>query len=211
MPIVNIKHISDHVTYGMWKIKENVDFLHRKAYLSSYEQAEYVKIQNIKRKKEWLSARVTLSSICTSLNIKYNGIIKDESNKPHLIGVPWHISISHSFPYAAALINTTGPCGIDIEMAKPSLFNISKRFLNEEELKQIPRDPMYLCSAWAAKEVLFKIYGRKSLSFKNNLFLSPYELKKEGQIQGHIKMEMGTEDYLLQYFQLDGFIVCYSK
>jgi len=210
MPIVNIKHISDHVTYGIWKIEENINFLRRKAYLSSYEQIEYKKIQNIKRKKEWLSARITMLSICEALDIKYKGTYKDENKKPHLIGVPWHISISHSFPYAAALINTSGPCGIDIEMAKPSLFHVSRRFLNEEELKQIPRSPMHLCSAWAAKEVLFKIYGRKNLSFKNNLLLSPYELKQEGQIQGHIKLEMETGGYLMSYFQIDGFIVCYS-
>ena len=210
MPIINIKYISNQVTLGVWKIEENVDSLEKMVYLSKAEIAEYNRIQNIKRKKEWLSARATLNTISKALNFKYKGTLKDENKKPSLLGLPWHISLAHSFPYATALLNTATPCGIDIEKAKPALFHIYKRFLNEKELKRIPKDPLYLCSAWAAKEVLFKIYGRKSLSFKYNMELSPYELFKEGQIQGTIRREKETEKFLLQYFQLEEFIVCYS-
>jgi len=210
MPLIRIEHINDNVSYGLWKIEENADFLLRNACLSKYERVEFNKIQHIKRKKEWLSARVTLLSLCKVLNITCKGTCKDENGKPHLIGVPWHISISHSFPYAMALINTKEPCGVDIEKAKPALFNVSSRFLNDKELNQIPRDPKYLCAAWAAKEVLFKLHGRGKLSFKKNLLLSPYDIKDKGQIQGHIELDMGKGNYLLQYFQLDDFIICHS-
>ena len=210
MPIVNIKHINDHVTCGIWKIEENTESLRREVCLSHTESIEYEKIQNVKRRKEWLSARNALMAICRKLKIDYKGTYKDDHNKPHLIGVPGYISLSHSFPYATALLNTQDPCGIDIEQAKPAFTHVSQRFLNEEELNRISGDPLYLCSAWAAKEVLFKIHGRKSLSFKNNLSLSPYKLQHEGQIDGHIKLDMGVKNYLLQYFQLDGYIVCYS-
>jgi phosphopantetheinyl transferase len=157
-----------------------------------------------------LSARATLLSLSKALNLKYQGTSKDDNGKPHIIGVPWHISISHSFPYAAALLNTKEPCGIDIEKPKPALFHVSSRFLNKKELEHIPRDPIHLCAAWAAKEVLFKLHGREKLSFKQNLFLSPYKIKGNGQIQGHIKLGMGTGDYLINYIQLDDFIICHS-
>jgi phosphopantetheinyl transferase len=206
MPIVQIKHINEDAMYGLWKIGENVDFLLQHSYLSKQERNEFNRIQNVKRQKEWLSARIVLLTLCKELKIKYKGTYKNENNKPHLIGLPWHISISHSFPYASALLSTKRPCGIDIEKAKPALFHISKRFLNDLEMKFIPRDPKYLCAAWAAKEVLFKIYGRKNLSFKKNLLLSPFDIK----LQGHIKLDMGTGDFLLQYFLLNDFIVCHS-
>jgi len=210
MPIVKIKHINDNVTFGMWKIEENEDFLQQHVRLSKQERAEYKRIQHVKRKKEWLSARAALLEVCKSLKIKYKGTVKDENNKPHLKGLPWHISISHSFPYAIALINKKEPCGVDIEKAKPALFHVSKRFLNQKELHDIPRNPRNLCAAWAAKEVLFKIYGRQKVSFKENLLLSPFDLKPTGNIIGHIKLEMGMRDYILEYFQLEDFVVIYS-
>ena len=210
MPIVNIKHINEDVTFGMWKIEENEDYLKHHVRLSKQERTELKRIQHVKRKKEWLSARATLLEMCKSLKIKFKGTVKDENNKPHLKGLPWHISISHSFPYATALINKKEPCGVDIEKAKPALFHVSNRFLNEKELNEIPRSPNNLCAAWAAKEVLFKIYGRQKVSFKNNLLLSPFDLKPEGNIVGHIKLDMGTRDYILEYFQLDDFIIVYS-
>jgi len=210
MSVIKIEHINENATYGLWKIEEHADLLLKHARLSKMERVEFKKIQNVKRKKEWLSARATLVSLCKVLNIKFKGTYKDENNKPHLVGVPWHISISHSFPYAGAMINKKEPCGIDIEKPKPALFHVSSRFLNEQELNQIPRDPQYLCAAWAAKEVLFKIHGKGSLSFKKNLLLSPYELKQKGYINGHIRLEMGTGDYLLQYFQFHDFIICHS-
>lgn len=210
MPIISIKQINENITSGVWKIEENADFLLKSTVLSKFEKTEFEKIQNVKRIKEWLAARAILLSLCQEMGINYKGIYKDEHSKPHLIGLPFHISISHSFPYATALINKEYPCGIDIEKAKPALFHVAHRFLNDVEMKEIPRDASYLCSAWAAKEVLFKIYGRKNLIFKKNLSLSPYELKPEGEIIGHIELGMGTGDYVLQYFQLDDFIICHS-
>ena len=108
------------------------------------------------------------------------------------------------------MINKNEPCGVDIEKAKPALFQVSKRFLNDRELNEIPRNPGNLCAAWAAKEVLFKIYGRQKISFKENLLLSPFDLKPQGNNIGQIKLEMGTRDYILEYFQLEDFVVIYS-
>lgn len=210
MPIVSIKQINENITFGVWKIEENADSLLKNTILSKYEKAEFDKIQNVRRIKEWLAARAMLFSICKEANLKYKGMYKDEQNKPHLIGLPFHISISHSFPYATALLSMKRPCGIDIEKVKPALFHVAHRFLSDKELEEIPKDVYYLCSAWAAKEVLFKICGRKNLVFKKNISLSPYELKPEGQILGHISLDMGTGDYLLQYFQLGEFIICHS-
>jgi len=210
MPLIRIEHINDNVSYGLWKIEENADSLLKNALLSKYETIEFKKIQHVKRQKEWLGARAALLALCTAMNIKCEGTFKDENGKPHLIGVPWHISIAHSFPYAVVLLNSQEPCGIDIEKAKPALFDVSYRFLNEKELKQIPRDPQHLCAAWTAKEVLFKLHGRGKLSFKDNLLLSPYKIKDKGQIEGHIKLDKEIGDYFLQYFQLDDFIICHS-
>lgn len=210
MPVSQIKRISDEVVFGLWKIMENVDSLAHQVLLSNQEQEEYNRIRHVKRIKEWLSARVLLKILCDELSLPYKGTFKDEFNKPHLIGLPWNISISHSFPYAIAMIHHSKSCGVDIEKAKPALFHISNRYLNEAELEYIHRDPQSLCAAWTAKEVLYKIYGRKHLSFKKNLLISPFKIQPEGHINGQIRLDMGTGDFDLHYFLLDNYVVCYS-
>jgi len=210
MPVFQVRHISEHLSFCIWKIEENADLLKQKVRLSKQEREELKNIQHVKRIKEWLGARAALREISQAMKITFKGTVKDEHKKPHLVGLPYHMSLSHSFPYAAAMVNKQAPCGIDIEKPKPALFHVSNRFLSDKELVDIGRNPGHLCAAWAAKEVLLKIYGRKKLSFKNNIRLSPFELKPHGNIVGHIDLEMGTGTYTLEYFQVEDFVICYS-
>jgi 4'-phosphopantetheinyl transferase len=210
MPIVKIENLNEECTWGLWKITENSEVLEKEASFSEEEKIELTKISNPRRKKEWLAARVTLKRIMEKLNIPYEGIRKDESCKPYLIRNGYHISLAHSFPYAGAIVNRTSPCGIDIEKPKPALYFIAPKFLSEKEDEYIVKKPVDLCLAWAAKEVMFKLYGKKDLSFKDNLQIQPYKCTDKGQINVRIQHLDYQHLTPLQYEQLEDTVICHS-
>lgn len=210
MPIVKIENISEECVWGLWKIVENSEVLSREAILSDQEQAELAAISNPKRRKEWLAARVLLKNIMEYIKVPYEGTRKDEFRKPYLIRNGFHISIAHSFPFAGAIVNRMNPCGIDIEKPKPALYFIAPKFLSEKESSYVARKPMDLCLAWAAKEVLYKLYGRKDLSFRDHLLIQPYECGSKGKIRVSVNLNDRIDLVPVEYEQLEETMICYS-
>lgn len=210
MPIVKIENINEDCSLGLWKIDENTDLLFQSCLLSEEEKTELGKINFLRRKKEWLAARVLLRALIEGLGIPYNGIHKDEHCKPFLISNGYHISIAHSFPLAGVIINRRHACGIDIEKPKPSLFHIAPKFLSEKESDYVQKKPADLCLAWAAKEVMFKLYGRKKISFRENLLINPYIAEAKGQIEACIRFGEDNVPVKLNYEQLEDTLICYS-
>ena len=210
MPIVKIENISEGVSLGLWKIEEKADDLLKRSFLSPSEKKELDSISNIKKRKEWLGARALLKAMVDERGLKYSGLIKDEYKKPFLVNQPNHISISHCFPYAAVLIHDNSPCGIDIEEPKPALFHIANKFLSEKEQEFIARNPKNLCLAWAAKEALYKIHGRKRLSFKESMELSPFNINEGGDLQAKVVYENMERFFTLNFQCLDNHVMCYN-
>jgi 4'-phosphopantetheinyl transferase len=67
------------------------------------------------KQRERLAARCCVRELVVQTGKTYEGIVKDDHDKPHLIGLKYHISISHSFPYAAAILHKKLRVGIDVE------------------------------------------------------------------------------------------------
>jgi len=210
MPIVKIENINKAFSWGLWKIDETVDFLLHSSTLSDEETESFGSISHEIRQKEWLAARLALKIILQENGYTYRGLIKDKVNKPYPIFLPIHISLAHKFPYAVAIFNKNSPCGIDIEKPKSSLLRVCNKYLSSNELLYIKSDPGNLCLSWAAKEVLYKIYGKKKVSFKSHMFLYPFELQDQGEIKATIKLKDFKEDFTLAYSHFDGFYICYN-
>jgi len=212
MPLIKIDNISNYSCWGLWKIEETTESLQNQSFLSHEELTELEHISNLKRKKEWLGARVLLKDIISNhLSLEYHGTHKDEHNKPFLHHHDIHISIAHCFPFAVTLINRNHACGIDIETPKPALFHVASKFLSIEELKVIKNKPDDLCLAWSAKEVLYKMLGQKKINFKNNLHIIPESLKsKQGRIKAEIELPEITYTVTLVYEIRENYIICYS-
>ncbi len=210
MPVVKIENIHEGVSWGLWKIDESIESLSESIPFSRNEPTEIDKISNIKRKKESLGARLLLKHMLDQWHIEYQGLTKDEHDKPHLYDIPIHISLAHAFPFAAAIINKNDPCGIDIEKPKESLFHIAEKFLNDLEKPFIDNDLEKLCITWAAKEVLYKIYGKKYLSFKENLIIDPFKKNKKGIIQARRIKGNAEKPYALSYQKHEDHIICYG-
>lgn len=188
MPL--IRHIeSSHSgpNLQLWKIEEPESFfLDHIGELSHEAREEYSLMHHEKRKLEWLSARWLLMGILTEYSVKINRLVKDSFGKPYLKNTDLHLSISHSYPYVAAIVDQNGPTGVDIENPKEKIINIAPRFMHKDELAYCSNDINKLTLYWCAKETLYKIYGRRQLQFNTQLLIDPFEDKRIVDLRGEI-------------------------
>lgn len=170
MPIV--KQIrTDSYEVLVWKIEEAFEFFSSNLRLSNVESQEYLNITNEARKLEWLASRFVQRRL-----IK-DSLIKDDFGKPSLDKQEGFVSIAHCKDFAAAMYSKEGPVGIDIEPIDCKVLRIAQKFLNTHELSFIASatDVQHVIAAWCVKEAVFKWYGKKSLSFKNNIQIRTFQ------------------------------------
>ncbi|WP_425392613.1 4'-phosphopantetheinyl transferase family protein [Ekhidna sp.] len=199
MPLLLNKEIDDQSAYAVWNIQET--FLEL-PYLSPEPfPAELHPV----RQAEWIIGRMLVKSLCEKFNIEYQGISKQDKGKPYLNGSDANISISHSFPIAAAMIHLEKPCGIDMERPRDKHEYVKHKFLHESEM-QYQEDLHKLCTIWCAKEVIYKIFGRKFLSLKDEIKLSfesdsliKGEILKPGHEEVHHIHYEWVKEYLLAF------------
>ncbi len=135
MPLILTKNENGLFRYGIWHHIEADEFFLQRLKLSNAEEAE---VQNLKarKKSEWLCSRYLLT-IVADHEIR-GACLKDEYGKPYIEGSDENISISHTFDYTAVIISKK-LCGIDIQVVVPKIIAIGPRFINENELKYIPK------------------------------------------------------------------------
>src|SRR5690606_10777059 len=114
-------------------------------------------------------------------------IKKDDCGKPHLLNCKYHMSMSHSNGFAAVILNKNESVGIDIEQVHEKIRRIEKKFLSDEEKLAASDNLEMLCMYWSAKEVLYKIYGRKKLELKKDLFIHPFSPEINETCVGEIR------------------------
>ncbi|MEQ9424248.1 MAG: 4'-phosphopantetheinyl transferase superfamily protein [Cyclobacteriaceae bacterium] len=180
MPIIIDKEVNSNSHLVVWHITESLDEL---ISMVNTEDLRAINERFVNNKKlETLATRLCVAHLCNISQQGYYGIKKDDWGKPHLIKSNAHISIAHSFPYAVATINLSEPTGIDVEQRREQLLRIKHKFLSNSELEFCKDDLDLLTQAWCAKEVLYKIHGRKKLSFKYELPIKIYKNKVFGRI-----------------------------
>jgi phosphopantetheinyl transferase len=132
-------------------------------------------------------------------NLNYPGIVKDEFGKPFLKGLPNQISLSNSFPYVAVQVHPGQSVGIDLEQPRPKLFSVMQRVLTDSEWKDGANNLKKLCIYWCAKEAMYKIYGKRSLIFTEQILIKPFSLGTQGIVEGSIHDELETREITLNY------------
>ena len=116
-----------------------------------------------------------IKTLAEQFGINYVGIHKDEHGKAFLIDNDSHISITHTAEFVAVAINPTAAVGIDMEKTDPKLQRTSKKYLSPPEYDHAQDQMDRLCMYWCAKEALYKLYGKKKISFRDSIFISPFE------------------------------------
>ena len=200
MPLLLSKQIDDSAAYAIWKISETNSQLQKLHDEIAREDFHRNKIG------EWLATRILVKLLCQKFGIDYAGIRKDENGKPFLVNSTAQISLSHSFPIASAMLHTSKPCGIDVEWPREKMQRIQDKFLNTAESKY--RDDLTsLCTIWAAKEAIYKRYGKRSLSLKDHILI---DLKPDS-ISGEIIKNQTSTFVPLSMERLKQYILVYSR
>lgn len=195
-------------TWALWKITEEEGVLRDQL---NFTEGIPESITNARKRLEWFAGRVVVREILKAMGFTFQGIVKDEFGKPFLRDHTFQISLSHSFPYVAALVDDSVPVGIDLEQPKAKLLTIAPRVLHAEELKDAGDDLVKHCVYWCAKESLIKVHGKKDLTLAENLIIAPFSLEKEGDLVGRI-IERGSERIIpLQYRVTPDFVLVLSK
>lgn len=160
-----------------------------------------------KREKEAEGARFLLSKLLgEKVEIAYH-----DTGKPYLKGRKEEISISHSHDMLALLVDKEKPTGVDIELIRDKVLNITHKFLSDNELLGIANQPIEkVLVYWAAKETLYKIYSKKNVDFKEHLFVHNFEYNElGGEINSSICLDNFELDVRLKYLKINEYILVY--
>lgn len=210
MPIVFSKKIDEETILGVWKIEETEEQLLSGLQLKQHERDVIDSLSNGKRALHWLSTRLLLRTL---LNTKdYIDCRMDEHGKPYLVNSATHISLSHSYDYAAVIIGKNKKVGVDIELIKMKIKSIKHKFLSDVELaqKQIGDNINGLYVSWCAKEAIYKWHGKKGLEFKQHIHIKPFKLKDEGTLNALVELPEGMRELMVNYFKTkDGYMLGY--
>jgi len=212
MAIAYRQRVDDDTEFALWKIEESADELYSQLQLDEDEQAFFEQLSKGKRHLHWLGTRVLLRKMLQTdafIDCKV-----DAHGKPYLVNMPYQISMSHSFDYAAVMISKRSPVGIDIELIKEKVERIAGKFMRPEEMAFITTDEhrieqLYVC--WCAKEAVYKCYGQKEVSFADNILLEPFAFAKQGELNVYLDKEPVKNDYKVEYMQYDDYMIGYVK
>jgi 4'-phosphopantetheinyl transferase len=207
MPLEKIVIEKDRA-WALWRIAEDESVLAR--YVPSTESVPD-NLTHPSKRIEWFAGRALLSELYSSLSLTFNGITKNDHGKPFPTGYEHHISLSHSFPFVAALIDKHGPVGIDLEQPKMKLFRVAHRIFHRDELKDAGNDLIKHCVYWCAKEALIKVYGKKDLTLAEHLLIDPFQLGETGDIRGRIIAGKTESVIPLHYEVHPGFVLVFNR
>lgn len=158
-------------------------------FLSFREKLSYANISHQEKRKEWASSRMAIKEAMDTLNIPYPGFFKDEHGKSQVMEGSGQVSLSHTRGFAGAIFHRHLPVGIDLDVVREKILRVGFRFLDQQELEFLKKDPVHYTMAWSAKESIFKCQGKKGVSFRENILLEPFDLDAK-LIKGKIR---GTE------------------
>jgi phosphopantetheinyl transferase len=197
MPLVLKKDEKDY-SIGIWESTETYNELLAIEPLNSEDLQKWESFQSDKRKREWLTVRVLLKTLFANRslpNISYN-----EFGKPFLDNNV-AISISHTKEFVAILISSRSNAGIDLEGIREKIIVLSEKFINDEEKRSLPEQHKveYLHVLWGAKEVMFKLYGRGEMDFRENLHVEPFRYSESGLINAWINKNNIRKKHVISY------------
>lgn len=181
----------------LWKIEEDEESLRAKLPLTESELDDLSGITHPAQRVEWVACRAAMRLLAESKGLVYAGLYKDEYGKPHLIGdaagPTGHISLSHTTGWAAVVWHATRPVGIDIEPLREQFVRVVPRVLSEAETAHAGHDLMRLAVYWCAKESLYKLYGKRQLTFREHLIIEPFA-DGARQLTGHVRLPDHEEE-----------------
>lgn len=209
MALAYHKKLDEDTEFAIWKIEETPEDLYAQLQLKEHEKIVLEDMNNGKRSLHWLSTRVLLRHLVNT--DEYIDCKVDENGKPYLANFPYHISFSHSFDYAAVILSKTKPVGIDIEIIKEKIVRVADKFLTKDETSfldaQHKIEHLYIC--WCAKEAVYKLQGKRNVSFKDNIRLTAFPYQLEGSFSARLEADQTCKTFDVFYEQFDNYMIGY--
>jgi 4'-phosphopantetheinyl transferase len=196
------KTLHNDLEVVVWRLTESLEDLEKEVKLEEFYREAFDAISVPVKKREFLAGKFVLEKACAILNIDYKGIEKDEHGKPHLRGREYEISLTHTEEFIAVVFAKNGPVGIDLELPRLQIFRVLPRLYSQEEVEAVGNDLEKATIYWSAKEALYKLYGKRSVDFKKNLFLkeSGDTLIGEIDLENHKSTHQLIIDRVEEYF-----------
>ena len=174
MPQISSKSLllsSISLQWMIWEITEDLSF-----FQTFPENWTTNKDQEIvsQKKLESSAARFCLWNVCQQISEGPWDLRKDERNRPYFDQSDYHISLSHSFPFVAAIISHKKSVGIDLERFGRQVEKIGPRFLSAEEWNRWQDSHSDLTKAWTCKEAIYKAMGVPGLAFQQDIQLPSF-------------------------------------
>lgn len=135
--------------------------------LTESEKERYFSFTSVKRKMEYVATRILRHRIFGFEHIHY-----DEHGAPYIEDEGF-ISISHADGIVGIALCKAFKIGLDLETVRDKAMTLSHKFITEEEKTFLDTSSaLIMTKSWSAKEVLYKLAGRKELVFKKDLLLN---------------------------------------
>ena len=205
MPIYKTISSEGGTTIHIWKIEESFEQLRSGLSLTENSIARLEGMKSQLHQKGFLSVRQLLKHAgYEDFNLYYN-----EYGRPFL-NVDKHISITHSFEFAAVLISDQ-EAGVDIEKNREKIVNIQHRFVNTQVDSLSDEDIVkQLTVIWGAKESMYKTYPYGGLSFHDHIGINPF-LFAAGRSSGRVIFDNWKKEYEIKFeFLKEGFTLVYA-
>jgi len=158
---IRFKDVEVHLMY--FKNFHPQDYLDQ---LTDGEKERFFSFKHINRQCEFVATRILRHQLLGFTHIHY-----DVHGAPY-IEDEGYISISHAPGVVGIAISKHFKVGLDLEIIRDKAKVLSSRFISEIELKQFNNESsIEMTMLWSAKEVLYKLAGRKKIIFKKELLL----------------------------------------
>ena len=168
MPLLESWEPNPHSLAAIWRIEEPEEFFVAQTGIRPDIKSE-------KRRMERLAGRFLLQHLQADFPLHH--IFSDAHDKPRIPDDQYFFSISHSYPYIAAMVSSEKECGIDIQAWHKRMEILQHKFLSAEEQLFFRNDVKLITLAWCAKEAAYKWLGRRGIDFIGQLPITHFEEK----------------------------------
>jgi 4'-phosphopantetheinyl transferase len=193
---------------AVWEITEPEEQLKAMCVLPNDEQEELSYITNPQRRLERLAVRAVLDTIFKEkVYLGYH-----ENGRPFLQNSIIEISIAHTRRFATVLTHPENSVGIDIESLKRNFSAVEKKAVGEEEKEFLSDKPeireLQLALIWSAKEALYKYMSQPDVDFIEQMKISKFSPKDEGDLEAVFYHRDGIEEpFTLEYLLLEDHVM----
>lgn len=206
MPLYKTIMVSPDTQVLVWKITESPDELFRDKPLKESSRERVKGMKSEQHQRGFLSVRNLFEVLgYTDFDLHY-----DEFGKPHLSDGK-NISITHSYGFSAIIVGPDN-VGIDMELQRDKISKIADKFIDSEFAFLDKSNSDYirkLTVIWGAKEAKYKMCNSRSLSFKDNMTVHPFDMEAKRGTATVVK-EHFRKDFEFYFEEIEDFTLVYA-